>query len=157
MKLLFLFFGMLFGFLLSRAGATNFDFHAQLFLFENLQLLWVIASAVIAGMAGVFIMKRLQVRSLMGKQLLSFEGKAMRPHLVSGALLLGIGWGLSGSCPGTAPVMLGEGKFAAVFTILGIVAGTYLYGLVRERARLVRDTTLASASAQIDRCDTRPV
>jgi uncharacterized membrane protein YedE/YeeE len=145
MKPLFLIFGTLFGFLLSRAGATNFDFHAQLFLFENLQLLWVIASAVGTGMAGIFIMKRLRIRSLMGKELLTFEGKAMRPRLVSGALLLGTGWGLTGSCPGTAPVMLGEGKFAAVFTVIGIVAGTYLYGLAREKTRLTRGATLTSA------------
>lgn len=43
------------------------------------------------------------------------------------------------------PGWLGEGKFAAVFTVLGIVAGACLYGLVRERAQLVRDTTLTSA------------
>jgi uncharacterized membrane protein YedE/YeeE len=145
MKPVFLFFGILFGFLLSRAGATTFDFHAQLFLLENLQLLWVIVSAVAVGVAGIFIMKRLRVRSLMGKEPLTFEGKAMRPQLVSGALLLGIGWGLTGSCPGTAPVMLGEGKLAAVFTVVGIVAGTYLYGLVRERMRQARGATLASA------------
>lgn len=42
------------------------------------------------------------------------------------------------------PSWPGKGKFAAVLTILGIIAGTYLFGLVRERARLVRDTTLAS-------------
>lgn len=41
--------------------------------------------------------------------------------------------------------MLGEGKFAAVFTILGIIAGIYIYGLAREKARPARDTTLASA------------
>jgi uncharacterized membrane protein YedE/YeeE len=145
MKPVFLFFGILFGFLLSRAGATNFDFHAQLFLLENMQLLWVIASAVAVGVAGIFIMKRLRVRSLMGQEPLMFEGKAMRPQLVSGALLLGIGWGLTGSCPGTAPVMLGEGKLAAVFTVIGIIAGTYLYGLVRERMQPARGATLASA------------
>jgi hypothetical protein len=52
----FLFFGILFGFLLSRAGATNFDFHAQLFLLENLQLLWVIDTAAAVGtVAGTYL------------------------------------------------------------------------------------------------------
>lgn len=55
------------------------------------------------------------------------------------------GWGLSGSCPGAIPVMPGESKFAALFTVLGVVAGTYLYGLLRERARPVCGATLASA------------
>ena len=145
MKPIFLLFGILFGFLLSRAGATTFDFHARLFLFQDLQLLWVIATAVTVGMVGFFIMKRLRLRALMGNEPLTFQGKEMRRQLVPGALMLGIGWGLSGSCPGTAPVMLGEGKLAALFTILGIVAGTYLYGLLRTRTRATPHVALASA------------
>ena len=49
MKYAFILFGAVFGFLVSRAGATTFDFYAQLFLFQDLQLLWVIATAVVVG------------------------------------------------------------------------------------------------------------
>lgn len=122
MQPVFLFFGTLFGYLLSRAGATTFDLHAHLFLFEDLQLLWVIAVAVTTGMIGLFIMKRLRLRSLMGNEPLTFEGKKMHRHLAGGALMLGIGWGLSGS-------------------VMGIVAGTYLCGLTRERAGMRHATT----------------
>ena len=123
----FLLFGAAFGFLLSRAGATTFDFYAKLFLLQDFQLLWVIATAAVVGAAGVFLLKHFRARALDG-QPLSYDGKPMRRGLVVGALLFGIGWGLSGSCPGTAPAMLGEGKLLAGFTILGILFGTYLYG-----------------------------
>lgn len=128
MKYLFLLFGTVFGFLLSRAGATTFDFYAQLFLFVDPQLLWVIATAGGVGMVGMWLLKRMHARGWYDRQPLSFQGKPMRPTLIAGALLFGIGWGLAGACPGTAPVMLGEGKMAAGFTILGILFGTYLYG-----------------------------
>lgn len=128
MKYFFLLFGTAFGFLLSRAGATTFDFYAQLFLFTDLQLLWVIGTAGVVGMAGTWLLKRLHAQGWYDRQPLSFQGKSMRPTLIAGALLFGIGWGLAGACPGTAPVMLGEGKMAAGFTILGIIFGTYLYG-----------------------------
>jgi uncharacterized membrane protein YedE/YeeE len=127
MKYSFLLFGAVFGFLLSRAGATTFDFYAKLFLLQDFQLLWVIVTAAAVGATGVLLLKRLRVRALDGRPL-SYEGKPMRRGLVPGALLFGVGWGLSGSCPGTAPAMLGEGKLLAGFTILGILAGTYLYG-----------------------------
>lgn len=130
----FLIFGMVFGFLLSCAGATTFDFYAKLFLLRDFQLLWVIATAAAVGALGVFLLKRLRARSLDGRPL-RYEGKPMRRGLVIGALLFGIGWGLSGSCPGTAPAMLGEGKLLAGFTILGILLGTYLYGRLHGREK----------------------
>lgn len=128
MPYLFVAFGAVFGFLLSRAGATTFDFYAQLFLFLNLQLLWVMATAGAVGILGTVLLKRLQARVWMTGEPLSFRGKPMRRSLIAGALLFGIGWGLSGACPGTAPAMLGEGKLLAGFTLLGILFGTYLYG-----------------------------
>lgn len=130
----FLLFGAVFGFLLSRAGATTFDFYAKLFLFQDLQLLWVIATAATVGALGVLLLKRLRARSLDG-QPLSYEGKPMRRGLVIGALLFGVGWGASGACPGTAPAMLGEGKLLAGFTLLGILLGTYLYGRLHGREK----------------------
>jgi uncharacterized membrane protein YedE/YeeE len=149
MKLLFLLFGTLFGFLLSRAGATTFDFHAQLFRFDDLRLLWVIASAVGTGVAGILIMKWRRVRSWLDGEPLRFDGKPMRRQLVAGALMLGIGWGLTGSCPGTAPVMLGEGKLAALLTVVGIVLGTYAYGaLTGRRKRTVRAALARPVSAE---------
>lgn len=143
MKFLFLLFGTLFGFLLSRAGATTFDFHAQLFQFGDLRLLWVIASAVAIGVAGIFTMKWWRARSWLGGEPLQFDGKPMRRQLVPGALMLGIGWGLTGSCPGTAPVMLGEGKFAALFTVLGVVLGTYVYGALTGKQKRTACAPLA--------------
>lgn len=132
MKYAFLIFGGVFGFLLSRAGATTFDFYAQLFLFADLQLLWVIATAGAVGAAGTLLLKRFRAQGWVDRQPLSFEGKPMRKTLVVGALLFGVGWGLSGACPGTAPAMLGEGKLLAGFTILGILLGTYIYGRWHE-------------------------
>lgn len=125
-------FGILFGFILSRAGATTYDFYAKLFLFQDLQLLWVIATAATVGMVGVAILKSLQARSVLDGQPLSFAGKPYTKSLIVGSLIFGLGWGFASACPGTALVMLGEGKLGALFTIVGIVMGTYLFGLRRS-------------------------
>jgi len=133
MRYSFLLLGTVFGFLLSRAGATTFDFYAELFLFTNLQLLWVIATAGLVGIVGVALFKRVKLRAVADGEPLSFQGKPMRKTLVFGALLFGIGWGVSGACPGTAPAMLGEGKMLAGFTLIGILSGTYLYGRMHAK------------------------
>lgn len=133
-KYLFLPLGIVFGFLLSRAGATTYDFYAKLFLFQDLQLLWVIATAAGVGMIGTTLFKKMKLRSFADQQPLSFQGKPYKRELIPGALLLGLGWGVAGACPGTVLAMLGEGKLGALFTIAGAVLGTYLYGLRQSRA-----------------------
>lgn len=141
-KYIFLIFGVMFGFLLSRAGATTYDFYAQLFLFEDLQLMKVIAAAAAVGMVGIAILKKLKARSLMENTEIDFSGKPNKPELIPGALIMGMGWGLAGACPGTALVMLGEGKLGALFTIFGILVGTLIYGLKQNR-QLVRESSAA--------------
>ena len=134
-KYLFLFFGILFGFLLSRAGATTYDYYAQLFLFQDFQLLWVIVFAAAVGFLGTRILKVLKAQSVVGKESISYKGKPYKNSLIPGSLLFGIGWGLAGACPGTALAMLGEGKLGAAFTILGMFLGTYLYGWQMSRTK----------------------
>ncbi len=130
-KVIFTFFGVIFGFFLSRAGATTYDYYAGLFLFIDLQLMWVIISAAITGMIGMAILKRIRKTALSGTPL-TFTGKPYQPGLIPGSLMLGMGWGMAGACPGTVLAMAGEGKLAALFTIVGIILGTYLYGIYMD-------------------------
>ncbi len=132
-KFMFLPMGMVFGFLLSRAGATTYDFYAGLFLFQDFQLLWVIATAATVGALGVTLLKRVRPTTVVGHQPISFQSKSYRPTLMPGSLVFGMGWGLAGACPGTVLAMLGEGKLGAAFTITGILLGTYLFGFLQSR------------------------
>ncbi|MCO4763712.1 MAG: YeeE/YedE family protein [Myxococcales bacterium] len=131
----FLPFGALFGFVLSRAGATTYDYYAGLFLFSHLQLLWVIAAGAATGAVFIAIMKRMKTKAVLTGDSIDFTGKPFTKELVPGALVLGVGWGLAGACPGTVLTMLGEGKLNALFTIGGIVVGTWLYGVVKNASQ----------------------
>ncbi|MGC9007692.1 MAG: DUF6691 family protein [Halothiobacillaceae bacterium] len=133
-KLLFLALGVLFGFLLSRAGATEPELVARLFLFENLHLLWVIVSAVAVGAVGVALMRATGLRAVGQNQSIRFEGKPYTRTLVFGSLVFGAGWGLTGGCPGTVLAMLGEGKLYVLPIIAGLLAGTWLFGLWSSRS-----------------------
>lgn len=133
MKYLFLPLGALFGFLLSRAGATTYDYYAALFLFRDLQLMWVIGAAVVVGAPLLALLGRYRVRSLFTGEPIQLQPKPFKRGLVPGSLMLGVGWGLSAACPGTVLAMLGEGKLGAACTVLGIVIGTWLYGLWQDR------------------------
>ncbi|MFT7581125.1 MAG: putative membrane protein YedE/YeeE [Myxococcota bacterium] len=140
--LLFLVLGALFGFLLSRAGATDPGYYAGLFLFQDLQLMWVIAAAAGTGAIGIALMKTTKARTLLTRQPIEFVPKPMRPGLMTGSVIFGAGWGLSAACPGTALAMVGEGRMGAVFVIAGILLGTYLYGW--QESRRMRAAQVAS-------------
>ena len=142
-KYLFLPLGALFGFLLSRAGATTQDFYATLFLFEDLQLLWVIAAAAGTGAVGIAVFKRLRARSVLDRQALNYVGKGWRPRLLVGAVIFGAGWGLAGACPGTSLAMLGEGKLGSLFVLAGLLLGTYAYGWQSQVRRSGREAAAA--------------
>lgn len=139
----FLLFGTAFGFILSRAGATTYDYYAKLFLFEDLQLMWVIASAAGVGAVGVAVLRKLRAHSLAERQPIDFTPKPFRKGLLVGALVFGAGWGVAGACPGTALAMLGEGKLVALFSIAGMLVGTWVYGLQQSAA-------LRSEPSQLD-------
>ncbi len=147
-KYAFLLFGAVFGFILSRAGATTYDFYAKLFLFEHFQLLWVIVTAAAIGAIGVALLKTIKARSFFESQSIAFKGKPYKSSLVPGSILFGLGWGLAGACPGTALVMLGEGKLGVLFTLTGIFLGTYLYGLQQSRLQRAAQTSRATQSAR---------
>lgn len=123
--------GGLFGFLMSRAGATTFDYHAKMFLFIDFQLMEVIVTAVVVAMVGVFLLKKFQVHSVATGEQVDFVKKPYQQGLIVGAMLFGIGWGMTAACPGTIPAMMAEGKIAAIFTFSGLLLGTMAYGVLQ--------------------------
>ena len=118
-------FGSAFGFILSRAGATSYDAIAGMFLLEDLHLFGVIGVAIAVSAIGFELMRRTGVKARRGGAI-ALSKKPVQPGLVIGGLLFGVGWGLAGTCPGTALAQIGEGRLAGVFTFAGILLGAWL-------------------------------
>lgn len=130
----FLFFGLGFGFLLSRVGATDYDAIAGMFLLTDLHLMGVIGGAVVVAGLGLRWFRR------RGAGAPSIEAKPVKPGLLVGSALFGAGWALTGTCPGTGLAQIGEGKWIAMFTVAGILGGSALYRALGPslEARLAR-------------------
>lgn len=129
----FIAFGMLFGFILSRVGATSYDAIHGMFMLTDLHLVGVIGVAIAVAAAGMAYARRTRASSREGVPL-AMVHKPMKPGLIAGGLMFGAGWALSGTCPGTALAQLGEGTLAGGITILGILAGAQLHSLYQRRA-----------------------
>jgi uncharacterized membrane protein YedE/YeeE len=138
-------FGVLFGFLLSRAGATDYDAIAGMFLLEDLRLAGVIAVAVLTAAPVLYVLRRRGIACAEGCRY-KLEQKPLKRGLILGSALFGVGWALTGTCPGTSLAQLGEGKLTAIFTVVGILVGAGLYRASEAR----RTSASASATASND-------
>lgn len=116
-------FGVLFGFLLSRAGATDHTLMMRMFLFEDPHMAGVMAVAIGLAALGLWGIRRRGMTTLEGKPP-PMQAKPVAPRWVIGSLLFGVGWGLTGTCPGTALAQLGEGQWMGAFTVLGMLLGS---------------------------------
>ena len=124
-RLNYVVFGTLFGFILSRSGATNFDAIHGMFLLEDLHLMGVIGVAVALAAAGFAVIRARGMRGVDGEPM-TMKKKPMKPGLVTGGILFGAGWAITGTCPGTGLAQIGEGTLTGGIVVLGIFAGAYL-------------------------------
>ena len=131
-KLGLLVWGAVFGFTLSRTGASEYDLIHRMFTGEDLSLAFLMVTAIVVGAIGMRVLRSRGNRTVRG-DLVVVKQKPLSPLNAFGGALFGVGWGLSGACPGTVLAQLGEGKLLAVCTVLGLLAGTYLYAALVER------------------------
>lgn len=128
---IFLLLGGIFGFALSRVGASEYDLIYGMFTGTDLTLAWVMIVAIIVGNLGMRLLKALGGYTRRGEKI-AVKAKPLRSATIFGGLIMGAGWGLSGACPGTVLAQLGEGKIIAFATVLGLISGTYFYALLVE-------------------------
>jgi uncharacterized membrane protein YedE/YeeE len=126
--LIYLVLGTVFGFILSRSGAADYDFIQGMFLFTELQLYGIIAVAILVTAPGIWLIKQ-RGRTILGRRV-SIELKPLHGGNIAGGVLFGIGWSIAGMCPGPILVNIGEGKIYALAAFAGALVGAGLLGSV---------------------------
>ena len=133
MALLYVVLGTIFGFILSRSGAADYNYIQAMFLFTNFQLYGIIGTAVAISAPGIWLIKRYG-RTALGRPI-AIELKPRHRGNIVGGLLFGIGWSMAGMCPGPIFVNIGEGKIYALAALAGALAGAGLFGAVYTRVQ----------------------
>jgi hypothetical protein len=126
MTLVYLVLGTVFGFILSRSGAADYGFIQGMFLFTEFQLYGILAVGVAVTAPGIWLIKR-RGRTLFGRPV-SIELKTLHRGNIVGGMLFGVGWSLTGMCPGPILVNIGEGKLYALAALAGALIGAGLLG-----------------------------
>lgn len=125
--------GILFGVVMSKSEAISWYRIQEMFRFQSFQMFGIIGTAVVTGVIAVALVKRFGIKTLDGSPIvLGIKERGWRKYLFGG-IIFGFGWVLTGACPGPIFVLLGQGYLVMVIVILGALAGTYVYGLCRDR------------------------
>jgi uncharacterized membrane protein YedE/YeeE len=134
-KIGYLLAGIFFGFALSRSGASDYNFIYYMFTGENLKLALLMGTAIVVGAIGMILLKALGNKDVFGNQI-KINRKPLNKYTAVGGILFGIGWAISGACPGTVLAQIGEGKVLGLATFSGLLFGTYLYARMAEHIPL---------------------
>lgn len=124
--------GTVFGLILFKGELASHPKIRGMFHFEEPDLFLVIGSAVLVGVISLQILKWIERKSK-GKKKFSYPHKAMSKGVVIGGFMFGVGWYITGACPGPICVQIGSGAWPAVMTLLGALMGTYVYARLKPR------------------------
>ncbi|MBK9417641.1 MAG: YeeE/YedE family protein [Flavobacteriales bacterium] len=124
--------GVLFGIVFVKAEIISWFRIQEMFRFESFHMYGVIGTAVVVGLISVQLIKRYHIRTVHGETV-HIADKTFNKGQVYGGLMFGLGWAITGACPGPLFAQIGAGYSVVIVTFLSAWMGTYVYGLLREK------------------------
>jgi uncharacterized membrane protein YedE/YeeE len=124
--------GIFFGVVLTNGEVTSWFRIQEMFRFDSFHMYGVIGSAIAVGAISMLLIKKLGVRSMQGEPIV-IERKELNRGTAIGGTIFGIGWALTGACPGPLYALAGCGYPAFFIALLCAIGGALVYGLIREK------------------------
>lgn len=125
--------GIIFGIIMTKSEAVSWFRIHEMFRFESFHMYGIIGVAVVLGSIIIFLMKKSKMKTLRDTVVNYTPMKFnIKRHLLAGSIF-GLGWALMGACPGPMFVLLGNGFWILLVTIVGAILGTFTYGVVRNK------------------------
>ena len=115
-----------------KADAVSWFRMQEMFRFQGFQMFGIFMTAIPTAALSLFILKKLKIKTLDGEPI-HIKKKEFNWDYIYGSVLFGIGWGLTGACPGPIYVQIGSGVSIAIVTLLSALAGTWVYSYLKPR------------------------
>ena len=124
--------GVLFGIVLVKSEVISWFRIQEMFRFQAFHLFGIIGSAIVVGIISIQLIKQFELKTI-NKEPVIIPEKKFHWGNVYGGLLFGFGWAITGACPGPLFAEIGSGFLVISVTLLSAIAGTWVYGLLREK------------------------
>lgn len=124
--------GIYFGIVLTKAEVISWFRIQEMFHFQSIHMFGIIGSAVVVGAISVFLIKKFNLKSFGGEDI-RLISKEYHKGLLPGGIIFGLGWALTGACPGPMFALVGNGIEVMLVAIVSAIAGTFVYGVVKDK------------------------
>ena len=124
--------GILFGIILVKGQVISWFRINEMFRFEDAYMYLVIGSAVVVAAISLIVMRRLQAQTVDGEAIV-IKSKRFTKGTTIGGIIFGLGWAITGACPGPIYAQIGSGTYLAIVTFLAALTGAYFFAILRPR------------------------
>ena len=124
--------GLLFGVVFVKAEVVSWFRIQEMFRLQSFHMYGIIGSAVIVAMLSIWLIKKFGVKTLSGEPI-TIKPKEFNKGQIYGGILFGLGWAVTGACPGPLFAQIGTGATVVVVTLISAILGTWVYGKFRDR------------------------
>lgn len=133
MKLIkYLLLGIIFGFIIIKAEVVSWYRIQEMFRFQSFHMYGIIITAIVVGMTSILLIKKMKAKTINGEEI-RIEPKKFTWGIVIGGFIFGLGWAMTGACPGPLFALTGAGIYVMAIGLLSAIAGTYVYGILSEK------------------------
>lgn len=124
--------GILFGIVFVKAEIISWYRIQEMFRLQSFHMYGIIGSAVMVGIISVWLIQKFNIKTIYGEEI-KFHSKKFNKGQIIGGLLFGLGWAVTGACPGPLFVQIGTGATVVIVTLLSAIFGTWVYGYCRDK------------------------
>ncbi len=128
----FLLLGTIFGIILIKAEVISWFRIQEMFRFQSFHMYGIICSAIVVGLISIQLIKKFNIKTISGEEI-KIADKEFTKGNVIGGLMFGLGWAMTGACPGPLYALIGSGYLVIAVVLLSAVLGTYIYGVMRNK------------------------
>lgn len=125
--------GIVFGITLTKAEIVSWYRIYEMFKFQSFHMYGVIGSAVVLGIIITQIIKRTKMKSMSGDEIVIQPKEFSIPRYLIGGTIFGLGWAMTGACPGPMFILVGNGVYVILVAIASGLLGTFVYGKIKHK------------------------
>ena len=125
--------GIFFGILLTKGEVISWYRIQEMFLFDSFHMYGVIGSAVLLGIILVFVIKKKELNTIKGTKITIKDKEKGFPRYIIGGIIFGMGWSMTGACPGPIYILIGNGFSVFIVVMLSALLGTFTYGVLKDK------------------------
>ncbi len=131
-RIKYLILGFFFGFILIKAEVVSWFRIQEMFHFQAFHMYGIILVAIVVGRLSIWFIKQFDIKTWKGEKI-TIAPKEFSKGNIYGGLIFGLGWAMTGACPGPLYALIGSGSLIILVPLISAVFGTYVYGLMKGK------------------------